>query len=52
MNEFLGDVKGLDVTARITGANAESADIRALIHADQVQSWYVVPIGVFVVLAS
>jgi RND superfamily putative drug exporter len=49
-NEFLGDVKGLCVTARLTGENAESADIQALIHADQVQSWYVVPIGVFLVL--
>ena len=38
------------MTARLTGENAESADIRALIHADQVQSWYVVPIGVFLVL--
>ena len=49
-NEFLGDVEGLRVTARLAGENAESADIRGLIHADQVQSWYVVPIGVFLVL--
>jgi putative drug exporter of the RND superfamily len=49
-NEFLGDVEGLRVTARLTGENSESADIRGLIHADQVQSWYVVPIGVFFVL--
>ena len=49
-NEFLGDFEGLHVTARITGENAESADIRALIPSDQVQSWYVVPIGVFLVL--
>jgi putative drug exporter of the RND superfamily len=49
-NEFLGDFEGLHVTARITGENAESADIRALIRSDQVQSWYVVPIGVFLVL--
>ena len=49
-NEFLGDFEGLHVTARIAGENAESADIRALIHSDQVQSWYVVPVGVFLVL--
>ncbi len=34
----------------VTGPNAESADIRSLTRADQVQSWFVVPIGVFVVL--
>jgi putative drug exporter of the RND superfamily len=50
INEFLGDVEGLHVTARIAGENAESADIRALIHSDQVQSWYVVSVGVFLVL--
>ena len=49
-NEFLVDFEGLHVTARICGENAESADIRALIRSDQVQSWYVVPVGVFVVL--
>jgi RND superfamily putative drug exporter len=49
-NDFLGDFEGLHVTARICGENAESADVRALIRSDQVQSWYVVPIGVFVVL--
>ena len=49
-NEFLGDAKGPRVTARFTGENAESADIRALIHSDQVQSWYIVPVGVFLVL--
>ena len=48
--EFLRDFKGLHVTARISGENAESADIRALIRSDQVQSWYVVPLGVLLVL--
>jgi RND superfamily putative drug exporter len=48
--EFLDDVQGIHVTARWTGENAESADIRAMIQSDQVQSWYVVPIGVFLVL--
>ncbi len=49
-NEFLGDFEDQHVTARISGENAESADIRALIRSDQVQSWYVVPVGVFLVL--
>jgi putative drug exporter of the RND superfamily len=49
-NEFLGDFEGFPVTARISGENAESADIRALIRSDQVQSWYIVPGGVFLVL--
>ena len=48
--EFLDDVKGMHVTARFAGENAESADIRALIQSDQVQSWFIVPIGVFLVL--
>ena len=49
-NEFLSDFEALHVTARIAGENAEWADIRALIHSDQIQSWYVVPVGVFLVL--
>ena len=49
-NDFLGDFESLHVTARISGENAESADIRALIRSDQLQSWYIVPAGVFVVL--
>jgi RND superfamily putative drug exporter len=49
-NEFLGDFEDIHVTARISGENAESADIRALIRSDQLQSWYIVPIGVFFVL--
>ena len=49
-NEFLGDFEDIHVTARVSGENAESADIRALIRSDQLQSWYIVPIGVFFVL--
>ena len=49
-NEFLGDFEGFHVTALVSGENAKSADIRALIRSDQVQSWYVVPIGVLLVL--
>jgi RND superfamily putative drug exporter len=49
-NDFLGDFDGFHATAQVAGENAESADIRALIRSDQVQSWYVVPVGVFIVL--
>ncbi len=49
-NDLLGDFEGIHVTARMAGENAESADIRALIRSDRVQSWYVVPVGVFLVL--
>jgi putative drug exporter of the RND superfamily len=38
------------VRAVVAGPNAESADIRALTRSDQVQSWFVIPIGVFLVL--
>ena len=50
LNDFLGEYEGVNVTAQIAGANAESADVRELTHNDQVQSWFVVPIGVFIVL--
>jgi RND superfamily putative drug exporter len=50
LNDYLGEYQGMRVTAKIAGANAESADIRALTYNDQVQSWFIVPIGVFLVL--
>ena len=50
LNDYLGEYEGIQVTARVAGANAESADIRDLTRADQVQSWFIVPIGVFLVL--
>ena len=40
----------LQARAVVAGPNAESADIRALTRADQIQSWFVIPIGVFIVL--
>jgi len=43
-----GEPSKLD--AIVAGPNAESADIRALTRSDQVQSWFVIPIGVFIVL--
>jgi RND superfamily putative drug exporter len=52
LRDFLGEYEGVQVTARVAGANAESADIRDLTRADQVQSWFIVPIGVFLVLLA
>jgi RND superfamily putative drug exporter len=50
LNDYLGEYQGIHVTAKVAGANAESADVRSLTHDDQVQSWFIVPIGVFIVL--
>lgn len=52
LTDYLGEYEGVHVTARIAGANAESADIRALTTADQLQSWIIVPLGVFLVLLA
>ncbi len=38
------------VQAVVAGPNAESADIRTMTRGDQVQSWFVVPLGVLVIL--
>lgn len=50
LDDYLGEYQGIHVTASVAGANAESADVRRLTRDDQVQSWFVVPIGVFLVL--
>jgi RND superfamily putative drug exporter len=50
LREYLGEYEGIRVTASIAGGNAESADVRSLTHSDQVQSWFIVPIAVFLVL--
>jgi RND superfamily putative drug exporter len=50
LNEYLGDLDGTPVRATVTGPNAEACDIRTLTRNDQLQSWFVVPIGVFLVL--
>ncbi|MHB1557571.1 MAG: MMPL family transporter [Isosphaeraceae bacterium] len=50
IHDYLGEYEGVHVTAKLAGANAESADIRDLTRADQVQSWFIVPIGVILVL--
>lgn len=50
LDDYLGEYQGIQVTAAVAGANAESADIRDLTDRDQVVSWFVIPIGVFFVL--
>jgi RND superfamily putative drug exporter len=50
LGDFLADVEEMHVTATVTGSNAESADIRALTESDQLQSWFLVPLGVFLIL--
>jgi len=50
LDDYLGEYQGIHVTAAVAGANAESADIRDLTDRDQVRSWFIVPIGVFLVL--
>ena len=50
LDEYLGDLDHVKVKAAITGPNAHASDIRALTRSDQFQSWFIVPIGVFLVL--
>ncbi len=50
LREFLSERGGDQIDIAITGANAESADIWALTRRDQLQTWIIVPIGVFLVL--
>jgi RND superfamily putative drug exporter len=50
LTEFLDGANGPRVTATIAGANADCADVRALTRTDQFQSWFVIPLGVFLVL--
>jgi RND superfamily putative drug exporter len=50
LDEYLGDLDRMKVRAAITGPNAHASDIRALTRSDQFQSWFIVPIGVFLVL--
>ena len=50
LKEHLDEEDGMQVRAIVTGPNAGAADTRALTRSDQVQTWFVVPIGVFFVL--
>ena len=50
LREFLSERGGERIDIAVTGANAESADIWVLTRRDQLQTWIIVPIGVFLVL--
>ncbi len=50
LREYLKERGGTRINVAVTGANAESADIRSLTRADQRQTWIIVPLGVFLVL--
>jgi RND superfamily putative drug exporter len=50
LRDYLGEEEEMKVEALITGVNAGAEDTKDLTHADQVQTWFVVPIGVFIVL--
>jgi RND superfamily putative drug exporter len=50
LDEYLGDLEGMNIRSTVTGPNAHASDIRGLTRADQFQSWFIVPIGVFLVL--
>jgi RND superfamily putative drug exporter len=50
LQDYLGENSSIPVTAQIGGPNVESADVRAMTRTDQLQSWFMVPIGVFLVL--
>ena len=50
LHDYLAEEEEMKVEALITGVNAGAEDTRVLTHADQVQTWFVVPIGVFIVL--
>jgi RND superfamily putative drug exporter len=51
VGEFLGEQDEVPIQrVMITGANAESTDIWAVTQRDQMQTWIVVPLGVFLIL--
>ncbi|MEO6812279.1 MAG: MMPL family transporter, partial [Isosphaeraceae bacterium] len=53
LSEYLGEMgeeDGLRASVQLTGPNAETFDIRTMTRRDQVQTWIVVPIGVFLIL--
>jgi RND superfamily putative drug exporter len=55
IREWLSEIKdpsGSHPGAAITGANAESADTRAITRSDQMLSWILVPTGVFLILLA
>ncbi|MFO0951056.1 MAG: MMPL family transporter [Isosphaeraceae bacterium] len=50
LSDYLADVEGPPIRALFSGTNADGSDVRSLTRSDQFQSWFVIPIGVFLVL--
>jgi RND superfamily putative drug exporter len=50
LKDHLEEEDGMKVHALVTGANAGACDTRTLTRRDQIQTWFVVPLGVFIVL--
>ncbi len=50
LRDHLEEEEGIRVRSLVTGSNAKAADTRTLTRNDQIQTWFVVPFGVFVVL--
>ncbi|HEX8200327.1 MAG TPA: MMPL family transporter [Isosphaeraceae bacterium] len=50
VGDYLVEARSPRAHALFAGNNAESADVRALTRADQVQTWIIVPLGVFLIL--
>jgi putative drug exporter of the RND superfamily len=53
LREYLGELDeedGISAHAVIAGANSGAADVRDLTWSDQVHSWIIVPVGVFILL--
>ncbi len=51
LREYLAEHEGVeDASLGVAGPNAESADIWALTREDQIKTWIIVPLGVFLVL--
>ena len=50
IREYLGEAHEVRAAAAFGGANAGAADVRALTRADQVRTWIIVPLGVFIIL--
>ncbi len=50
LRDYVGEMGPPQVHAILTGPNAESADIRDLTRRDQIKTWILVPLAVFLVL--
>lgn len=50
LKDYLDEEETFQVKAYVSGPNAGAADLRSLTESDQIQSWFLVPAGVFLVL--